>query len=439
MKPRIIKTALAVLLLLSLSGCSFIGSSFQSIMNDAGIIFNQDDFKTTQVFVDDIYSTSYTPIELNNCYNSLNSDTLKKLYNEFHKYAYEISTEPQDGCFVSKGITFKDMTVTQADLRIAFHAFLDDNPQLFWLENDGFYYSVAENEAYFQMISPYSGDEIRSMNEKFVSQTNLILQSIPDNLSPVERELFLYDYIVESCVYDENAITKSPEDSDMAYTSYGVIADKSAVCEGYGKAFEYLLSLVGVNSMCFYGMGLEELHLWNAVELDGQWYYTDVTWADSDEDILKYDYFNLTYDMIAVDHAFSKVYSEFTEEEICGADGEPECYNFAIVDATAYKYNYYYLYSTYYECGNDEYFDELCAGLLQAAYSGEQYFNIRVSQEDGVIEYAEECLFKQEPYDFYYACEEVNSSLSESAVDYEKSKYVMKENLGVISILLAYE
>ena len=63
-------------------------------------------------------------------------------------------------------------------------------------------------------------------------------------------------------------------------------------------------------------------HEWNLVCLDGNWYYTDVTWDDQDE-FLFYAYFNITTKQLEENHTIT----EFREY---------------LPNATASENNYFY-------------------------------------------------------------------------------------------------
>lgn len=57
------------------------------------------------------------------------------------------------------------------------------------------------------------------------------------------------------------------------------------VCEGYARAYLYLLQRMGIKAIFIGGAAVEEgkgdiLHAWNKVQIDGKWYNADPTWDD---------------------------------------------------------------------------------------------------------------------------------------------------------------
>ena len=95
-----------------------------------------------------------------------------------------------------------------------------------------------------------------------------------DELDDVQKALLIHDRLCFVCEYDYTYGQDCPE----SYTMYGAIVNGSAVCDGYAKAYSYLLRLAGVKS---YSCVSETLnHAWNLVCIDGVYYHTDVTWDD---------------------------------------------------------------------------------------------------------------------------------------------------------------
>jgi len=78
-----------------------------------------------------------------------------------------------------------------------------------------------------------------------------------------------------------------------------------AVCQGYALAFKLCMDILGIESKVILGMTPEGKHAWNAVKLDGEWYYIDVTWDDPVPDAegkVVYNYFNVPQWWIEQEH-----------------------------------------------------------------------------------------------------------------------------------------
>ena len=80
---------------------------------------------------------------------------------------------------------------------------------------------------------------------------------------------------------------------------------KQSVCAGYSRTFQYLCKKAGIK--CTYVPGdTDEPHAWNLVELNGKYYWVDVTWGDPIYDdgtqTLNYHYFMTTDEVLFRTH-----------------------------------------------------------------------------------------------------------------------------------------
>ena len=127
-------------------------------------------------------------------------------------------------------------------------------------------------------------------------------------------------------------------------------------------------------------------HIWNAVCLEGEWYYVDSTWNDFQPedseymltDIERHLYFNMTTERIKQDHTISPVYGEESDMDYCNAY-VPEC--------TAEKYNYFN-YSVPLLSDLDDCY-EFEEALSLAVEQGRDTFEFRIDDSldyDGTVE-----------------------------------------------------
>ena len=121
-----------------------------------------------------------------------------------------------------------------------------------------------------------------------------------------EKIRYVYEYLVNTVDYDENA----PDNQNI----YSALVGKSSVCAGYSRAAQYLLNNMGIE--CIYVVGTaqgQEAHAWNIVNCGGKYYQMDVTFGDpvflSSEsgenlpgNIIYYDYLCCTDEEIMADH-----------------------------------------------------------------------------------------------------------------------------------------
>ena len=83
-------------------------------------------------------------------------------------------------------------------------------------------------------------------------------------------------------------------------------------CQSYESAYAKLLTAAGIENS--ETRDTYDGHTWNAMKLDGQWYQTDCTWDDSNDNWYNFDqrhlYFGLTDELMAIAHpGHSKIYT----------------------------------------------------------------------------------------------------------------------------------
>ena len=117
---------------------------------------------------------------------------------------------------------------------------------------DMWYYLSAEEEA---AVRPFVED--------------IVLEQITDDMDDYEKAYALCAWISRhasygSCDHNSNRHSRSP---------YGIFIENRATCIGFAGAVKYLLDMAGVPCKIIHS----ESHAWNAIRIDGTWYYTDLS------------------------------------------------------------------------------------------------------------------------------------------------------------------
>ena len=206
---------------------------------------------------------------------------------------------------------------SDADMRRLFMAFTNDNPAFFFVKHHfGMHgLQVGEHTRYEKMTLLYTMDAAarKDAREQMAAKTAAVLQEASAIADAFERELFLHDWLVDHCTYDEQE-TATPE---APYSAFGALVEGKAVCEGYSRAMQWLLRNSGLKCTLVLGTGKDdEAHMWNLVEVDGNWYHLDATWNDSD-DLPIHNYFNVTTEEIGISHTIG---TENFGVDICSAE-----------------------------------------------------------------------------------------------------------------------
>ncbi|MBQ7715025.1 MAG: hypothetical protein IJT70_04050 [Clostridia bacterium] len=139
----------------------------------------------------------------------------------------------------------------------------------------------------FKFTYKYTKAVYDEMREEMIAAADELLEGVEGNnaLSDIQKALILHDRLAVYCEYDvENYYAGAVPDS--SYTMYGAMVNRICVCEGYTKAYSYLLDRVGIKN--YYCSSIQLGHIWNIVYIDGVKYHIDTTWDDPTYDITGY-------------------------------------------------------------------------------------------------------------------------------------------------------
>ncbi len=209
-----------------------------------------------------------------------------------------------DGCAdMEEQIAVPDhISISRAELETVYSMFYSDYPEYFWVGNGTPGYALMGDK--ITIIAPiYIVANIPDMEQAKADYNEKVaeLTSGLNGKSDYEKSKILHDRVCEETeyVYGNNH-----------QSSYGALVEGEAVCNGYARAYQHLLKEVGIPSWYVIGVSYDPVsyvtiaHAWNTVKLDGEWYYTDVTWDDHvyTKNYFLYNYFNITKEQLLVDH-----------------------------------------------------------------------------------------------------------------------------------------
>ena len=264
--------------------------SNESITEKFKLLFN------TTTESQETYNYSAQNSESKFFYEQLN-DYEKKIYNGLQ----ENKNNLKSGTYViNYGNTFSSILDKENGSELlgnyyqtAVETFTHDNSDLFFLNVNKMYLNIETTKrlgstTYKVYIAPqangnYYADGFSSQEqvEMAMNQIEDIKNKLVSTLSGNKYKdiLKIHDYLVDNIEYDQTY------HSIGTYSIYGALVKKTAVCEGYAKAYKYLLNSAGIECEILQGIGKNssgntESHAWNAVYLDNKWYLVDVTWDD---------------------------------------------------------------------------------------------------------------------------------------------------------------
>ena len=118
----------------------------------------------------------------------------------------------------------------------------------------------------------------RKIDEDVIKNFNIGLSLSDSELcNALKAKGFKDDDIVSSGVAVQNG--------NNIYDIYGALVKNKCVCEGYAKAFKYLVDNMNIPCVMVIGKatnsnGTTENHAWNYVQINQNWYAVDCTWDD---------------------------------------------------------------------------------------------------------------------------------------------------------------
>ena len=176
-----------------------------------------------------------------------------------------------------------------------------DCPEIFWSVK--FSYRYYQECDHAEMIPEYLFKKQQILeHQKALDSRVKKLARQAEKLSEKEKEQYIHDFICQNVRYDKLKKAYSHE-------IIGPLGQGVGVCEGIAKSVKMLCDALGI--WCIIALchnnpekGIKYRHMWNVVRIEGKYYHLDATFDNSlgKEDVIRYDYFNLSDSQIFKDH-----------------------------------------------------------------------------------------------------------------------------------------
>ena len=279
-------------------------------------------------------NTDYSNVQVDKYFYNQLEEKSRIIYRAFESNKEQMKTGTYQ---IELGDSFSD-TLSQSNgqeqlgdyYQSAIEAYTYDNPEVFYLSPKKMYLNIetttrggtttynvfinSGNEANYLAEEFNSKEEIDQAIAQIEQVKNQIVQNRTGNT--YEDIKMVHDYLVDNISYDSSLSKQN------IYNIYGALVNRECVCEGYARAFKYLLDELDIPCVMVIGTGTNsqgetENHAWNYVQLNGNWYAVDSTWDDpvvigggtaSEES--RYKYFLVGREIIDQDHSPS---GQFTE------------------------------------------------------------------------------------------------------------------------------
>ncbi len=182
-----------------------------------------------------------------------------------------------DSCTYGQKVDISQHNLTDTELEALFYELLYDG-KLPWYADDTYTYYYDESTGAMLEFEPDLLDKSQYDRMQYEQKIAEVLDAcVLEEMEPWQIALAIHDYLIVNCVYDESLELN---------TGYDLLVKGSTVCAGYASLYQDLLLRAGIPCVQVDSEPME--HVWNLVQLDGQWYHVDVTWDDPSPDTKGY-------------------------------------------------------------------------------------------------------------------------------------------------------
>ena len=261
----------------------------------------------------------------------------------------------------------EEVTLSTSDgrhLEDIFNCIKADHGGLFWVES--FRYTQYQRNGKTEVMSfapnyIMTAKERASTQKRIDRQVKKYLKGLAD-ATDYEKVRTVYRRLIQKVDYNLQ--------SENNQNIISVFLGKETVCQGYASAMQYLMDLLDIPCVIVTGMAKGGPHAWNLVQMDGEWYYVDVTWGNSkyhddeqnDVKYVEYDYLNITTEEMMQDHS-------------------PQV-TFDLPDCTALNHNYFVKEKKYFTSMDETSVAKIGAIIRQAYQKGKSNVSIKFSSRE---------------------------------------------------------
>lgn len=136
-------------------------------------------------------------------------------------------------------------------------------------------------------------DTMQKKQKEITAEVDKVIgEIITDDMSELDKELAINQYLCDTAEYDMDALENAEENNfetvdekyNDSFTPYGVLVNKVGVCASYSGAFKLLADAAGLESIVVTGyLDGDCPHAWNKVKINDTWQIVDSTNNDNEQ------------------------------------------------------------------------------------------------------------------------------------------------------------
>ena len=257
---------------------------------------NQSDVTTSDsnpyIKYSSVYDASYNwdKFSTNFMYNQLSTDE-KKVYDLMDLACYQLLTTTEDapntGSYHRTPYVSYDGITYNAAAKALISLYYD-NPQYYFLQMS-LYMNRTHQTISFAVYDNFADGDARSAaTEKFRTNIESMVSTINGQSTPSLKAAKANDLICYNSKYNYAFANESDystqmdiEQRDYTQSAYSSIVGGNPVCAGYGMGYAAIMNAAGIDTIPV----ISDVHLWNIVRINDQWYHVDTCWNDSESRI----------------------------------------------------------------------------------------------------------------------------------------------------------
>lgn len=230
-------------------------------------------------------------------YKSTGKLFYRELLNEKQQIAYDIAVSAVQSGQFELDINFG---ISDAEMDVAMDAVRKDFPEFFYIDGFCTIKDIDGNAVDLRLgiDSDYKSIGMDNALSQITSKVKPAILEAQKLSSDIDKVKYIVDYMSETTSYadlDPMGMGAHGKTVFEMQTIWSGIAEGITVCAGYSSSFQYYMKLLDIPAAYL----LSDIHAWNLLELDGDYYYMDVTWVDSRYGI-SYRWFNFNEDLLKV-------------------------------------------------------------------------------------------------------------------------------------------
>lgn len=238
--------------------------------------------------------------------------------------------------------------------------------------------------------------------------SEVIDECITEDMSDFEKETAIYDWMTANLGFDDGSLQVIPTTQDDADNPYGALKYHNAVCVGYATTFRLFMEMLEIPCRVVPDAYLG--HSWNLVQIDGDWYHTDVY---SGMDNGSYAVFNMTDSMMLNTQEWN--YEDYPEANslkynimYMNADECDDVYDIPAIVKAALDNKNTSVSLRFKDLSDNEYYiaDSMLYGITSLTYSHDDYYemymehSITYTEEDVLVIFSVE--YYEDEFEDYY-------------------------------------